>query len=248
MVGKKEALKGISKESIKVAVKEAPKNVSKVATKETTVVTQREIPKETPKETSKETHGASRKKLKKVSKKNLRAMQRTRKKHPIRTQARIVKYGTSGFWRNIWLSSAATIVMAITLIILFVTIVASVILTSTAQLMKDKIDITVYIKPNTSDVILEKMTETIKADKNVKSVETANSEEEYAKFLEENADSDEVINILDEDMTKLMVAKMKGTMRIKVYDVDDLSSVRNIVETDDLFVKYIDEEKSLLTM
>ena len=90
------------------------------------------------------------KKLKRVTKKSLRAMQKTRQKHPMRTQARIAKYGAGGFSRNIWLSSAATVVMAITLIILFVTVVASVILTSTAELMKDKIDITVYVKPNTS--------------------------------------------------------------------------------------------------
>ena len=58
------------------------------------------------------------KKLKKVSKKSLKTMQRTRKRNVMREQARIVKYGTKGFGRNIWLSSAATAVMSITLIIL----------------------------------------------------------------------------------------------------------------------------------
>lgn len=187
---------------------------------------------------------AKEKKLKRVTKKSLRTMQKTRQKHPMRTQARIVKYGTSGFRRNIWLSSAATVVMAITLIILFVTVVASVILTSTAELMKDKIDITVYIKPNTSQEILDKMTAVIQKDKNVKSVETSTSEEEYAKFLEENADSNEIIDVLDEDMTELMIAKMQGTMRIKVYNVDDLSSVKDLVENDELFKQYVDKEKA----
>lgn len=72
------------------------------------------------------------KKMKKVAKKSLKTMRKSRKHHVVREQARIVKYGTKGFGRNIWLSSAATIVMAMTLIILFVTIVASVILTNTA--------------------------------------------------------------------------------------------------------------------
>lgn len=81
--------------------------------------------------------------LKSVSKKSLRTMRRNRKKHIVRNSARIVKYGTKGFSRNIWLSTAATVVMAITLIILFVTVVASVILTNTAEMMKDKIDITI---------------------------------------------------------------------------------------------------------
>lgn len=194
-----------------------------------------------PENTTKESKA---KKLKKVTKKSLRTMQKTRQKHPIRTQARIAKYGAKGFGRNIWLSTAATVVMAITLIILFITVVASVILTSTAELMKDKIDITIYIKPNTSEEILGQLSDTIKTDKNVKSVETSTSEEEYKKFLEENANSDEVINVLDDEMKTLMIAKMQGTMRVKVYNVDDLASIRDLVETDELFKQYTDKEKA----
>lgn len=194
-----------------------------------------------PENTTKESKA---KKLKKVTKKSLRTMQKTRQKHPIRTQARIAKYGAKGFGRNIWLSTAATVVMAITLIILFITVVASVILTSTAELMKDKIDITIYIKPNTSEEILGQLSDTIKTDKNVKSVEISTSEEEYKKFLEENANSDEVINILDDEMKTLMIAKMQGTMRVKVYDVDDLASIRDLVETNELFKQYTDKEKA----
>lgn len=184
------------------------------------------------------------KKLKNVSKKSLKTMQKTRGHHKVREKARIVKYGTKGFGRNIWLSTAATVVMAITLIILFVTVVASVILTSTADLMKDKIDITIYFKPNTSQETLDELAAAMEADSNVKSVETSTSEEEYAKFLEENSESDDIINILDDEMTKMMVAKMQATMRIKVYDVDNLDSIRDRVDNDELFRSYTDKEKA----
>ena len=185
---------------------------------------------------------AKEKKLKKISKKSLRTMQKNRTRHVVREKVRIVKYGTKGFGRNIWLSTAATIVMAITLIILFVTIVASVILTNTAEMMKDKIDITIYFKPNTTREVLDKLTATISADSNVKSVETSTSEEEYKKFLIENEASDEILNILDEDMTKMMIDKMQATMRIKVYNVDDLSSIKAIVDDGELFRQYTDKE------
>ena len=182
------------------------------------------------------------KKLKKVSKKSLKTMQKNRKRHVVREKARIVKYGTRGFSRNIWLSSAATVVMAITLIILFVTIVASVILTNTAEMMKDKIDITIYLKPNTSQEDLDKLTEEIKKDPNIKSVETSTSEEEYEKFLLENGDSEEILNILDDEMTKLMIAKMQATMRIKVHNVDNLDSIKETVENGEMFREYTDKE------
>lgn len=184
------------------------------------------------------------KKLKNVSKKSLKTMQKTRKRHIMREKARIVKYGTKGFGRNIWLSTAATAVMSITLIILFVTVVASVILTSTADLMKDKIDITIYFKPNTSQEDLDKLAEEMKSDPNVKSVETSTSEEEYKKFLEENSESEDIINILDDEMTKMMIAKMQATMRIKVYDVDNLDSIRNRVDNGELFRAYTDKDKA----
>ena len=182
--------------------------------------------------------------LKKASKKSLKTMRKTRSRHIVREKARIVKYGTKGFGRNIWLSTAATAVMCFTLVILFVTIVASVILNNTAQMMKDKIDITIYFKPSTSATELQKLTDAMKADSNVKSVDTSTSEEEYAKFLVDYADQTEIINILDEDMKKIMIdQKMQSTMRIKVYDVENLDSIKDLVENSELFRTYTDKER-----
>lgn len=193
---------------------------------------------------TKEEKAKKEKKLKNVSKKSLKTMQKTRGHHKVREKARIVKYGTKGFGRNIWLSTAATIVMAITLIILFVTVVASVILTSTADLMRDKIDITIYFKPNTTQDALNELAADMQSDSNVKTVETSTSKEEYAKFLEENSDSDDIINILDDEMTEMMISKMQATMRIKVYDVDNLDSIRDRVDNSELFRTYTDKTKA----
>lgn len=186
----------------------------------------------------------SNKELKKTAKKGLRVMRKTSQRHPLREEGRIIKYGTSGFARNIWLSTAATVVMAITLIILFVTVVASVILTNTAEMMRDKIDITIYFKPTTSEKDLNELKDIISEDRNIKSVVTSTSEDEYEKFLEDNKDSDDIINVLDDEMKKLMISKMQATMRVKVYDVDNLDSIRNIVETNAKFQSSLDRVKA----
>lgn len=180
--------------------------------------------------------------LKKTSKRSLKVMRKSHTNHPIRNEARILKYGTKGFARNFWLSTAATVVMAITLIILFVTVVASVILTNTADLMRDKIDITIYLKPNTPVEVLEDLSDTIATDPNIKSVVVSSSEQEYEKFIAENTDSDEILNVLDDEMRELMISKMQATMRIKVYDVSDLTSVKNLVSSNELFQKYLDPD------
>ena len=120
--------------------------------------------------------------LKSTAKKSLKTMRKMQGRHIVREKTRVVKYGASGFIRNIWLSTAATIVMAITLIILFVTVVASAILANTADAMREKIDITIFLKPNTSERALEKLSKIISEDSNTKSVETTTSEDEYNKL------------------------------------------------------------------
>ena len=182
------------------------------------------------------------KKLKQVSKKSLRTMRKNRKRHIVREKVRVVKYGTKGFSRNIWLSMAATVVMAITLIILFVTVVASVILTNTAQLMKDKIDITIYFKPGLTEETLDSLTEMMKSNDNVKSIEVSSSEQEYEKLLEENKDKYNLANLFDGDQDVLM-DELNSTMRIKVYDIDNLDSVKAIVEKQEGFAEYVDDKR-----
>ena len=180
--------------------------------------------------------------LKQASKRGLKAMGKSKAHHPVRKEGRIMKYGAKGFLRNIWLSSASTIVMAVTMIILFVTIVASVILTNTAQMMKDKIDITIFFKPNTSDEILQELNTIISADSNIKSAVVSSSEQEFEKFKAERADDEEVSNILDDDMKKEMIARMQATMRIKVYNIDNIDSIKAIVSENQLFIDNLDDE------
>ena len=61
--------------------------------------------------------------------------------------------------------------------------------------------------------------------------------------MAENASSEEIINILDDEMKALMISKMQATMRVKVFNVDNLDSIKNIVETNETFQEYLDDEK-----
>lgn len=179
----------------------------------------------------------STKNLKDASKRGLKVMGKSKTRHPVRKEGRIMKYGAKGFFRNIWLSTASTIVMAITMIILFVTVVASVILTNTAEMMKDKIDITIYFKPNTSTETLSALSDLISTDSNIKTVTVSTSEEEYEKIVEENSDSEGLISVFDEDLKKQTIAQLPSIMRIKVYNIDNIESVKAIVEGDPLFTE-----------
>ncbi|MBQ3318670.1 permease-like cell division protein FtsX [Candidatus Saccharibacteria bacterium] len=179
-----------------------------------------------------------------TSKRNIRRMAQSEGSHVLRDSARVLKYGTANFARNFWLSAAATAVMTITLILLFLTAAATIVLSETADSMREKIDITIFLKPGTKDATLGQLTEIISEDKNVKSVVVANSEQEFAAFLEENKDNAALMETLeDEEMKEIMLKTMQSTMRLKVYNVEDLTSIKSIVESDPLFVTNLDEKK-----
>lgn len=181
----------------------------------------------------------------KATKNNLKTMSKTTKAHRLRTARRIAKYGTISFTRNVWLSIAATLVMTITLIILSVTVAASVVLSHTAESMRDKIDITVFFRPNTSQRKLDEMAEIMRKDKNVKSVVVADSKTEYERFVKENAEDKEILNAInDKSMEKILLDSMQATMRIKAVDTNNLDSIKSIVETNAVFERYLDEDKA----
>ena len=180
----------------------------------------------------------------KNTKKNLRTMSRNGKAHRIRYGRRIMKYGTVSFARNIWLSIAAILVMTVTLVVLFITVVAMSALNSTAESMREKIDITVYFKPQTPEKILNEMADTMRADSNVRSVEISTSEQEMEKVFVENAEDEAITATLnDETMRSFILSSIQSLIRIKVYDTENLDSVKEIVNTDPLFQKNLDPEK-----
>lgn len=176
-------------------------------------------------------------------KENLKTLVENSSVSKVRSTGRVIKYGAASFTRNIWLSIAATLVMTVTLVILLVTVGASLILNSTAETLRDKIDITVYYKPGTSLEVLDNIASMIKTDPNVKEIAITDSAMEYQKFLEENQDNEDLMLALkDESMSELMLSTMQAAMRIKVYNPDNLDQLKNIVSTTEIIQDNIDPE------
>ena len=176
---------------------------------------------------------------KRSTKRSLRVMQKARENHPIRQQSRIVKYGVKGFGRNIGLSMAATVVMMITLIILFVTMVTTVVLTNLADNTRDKVMLTVYFKPGLTEEVLENLSEVIAGDENVKYTEYATSEQEFEKYYKDNEERKKIIEVLNEETEQKTVNSFPTLVRFKVYDTEDIGSVKELIETDETIQKYI---------
>lgn len=162
----------------------------------------------------------------------------------LRNTSRIVKYGAASFTRNVWLSIAATLVMTVTLVILIITVCASLILSATADTMRSKIDTTVFLKPGTSQELLDELSTIMQADPNVKSIEISSSEEELRTFIDEKQDNKELLAALEDEETYLATLNtMPARMRIKVFDPNDISGIETIVNDNPIFQENLDENK-----
>lgn len=173
------------------------------------------------------------------TKESLKTLVKNSSVHKFRNASRIIKYGTSSFTRNVWLSIAATLVMTVTLVILMVTVFASAILSSTAEAMRNKIDITIFFHPGTSQETLAELSEIMSADGNIKEITTADSQAEYESLVDDYRDTPEILAAVD---SEIILQELPATMRIKVHDPSNLDSIRQIVEQNQLFQANLDDE------
>lgn len=174
-------------------------------------------------------------------KENLKTLVENSSVSRLRSTSRVVKYGAASFTRNIWLSIAATLVMTVTLVILLVTVGASLVLNSTAEMLRDKIDITIYLQPGTDLEVMRNIADMIQTDPNVKHIDLSDSAMEYRKFLDDNAENTDLIAALeDETMNQLMLGTMPAAMRVKVYDPSNLDQLKTIVSTTEIIQDNID--------
>ena len=176
------------------------------------------------------------------TKKNLKTMSRNGSAHKIRSARRITKYGAVSFGRNIWLSIAAILVMTITLSILIVTVVAMNVLNATAEGMKEKIDITIFLNPGTNEVAISEIVGKLEADANVKKPVVAMTSKEVADQIVEK-EAEIYAQVESEEMYERLVAESYATVRLNVYDIDNIESIKTLVATDPVFIENVSKEK-----
>jgi cell division transport system permease protein len=162
------------------------------------------------------------------------------------THSRIMRYGVRNFTRNAWLTVAATAVMTVTLLIIFATVLASQILSNTAVNLRDKIDISIYFDSKTDDDTLRNLrgkmclVENVQKCTNSGGVTTSNGQSEYDKYVAENKDNKEIIGMISRDE---VVINLPAVMHVKVNDLDNLQSIRDTVENDPQFQKWLDQNR-----
>jgi cell division transport system permease protein len=150
------------------------------------------------------------------------------------THSRIMRYGVHNFTRNAWLTVAATAVMTVTLLIMFTTIIMSQMLNSTVTKLRENIDVSIYLKPTADDDILRNLAGKMRLVENVKDVTVSSSQDEYDKFVDENKGDSNLIKTISD-----IEVNFPAVMHVRVNDLNNLQPIRDTVEKDSQYQKWI---------
>jgi cell division transport system permease protein len=102
------------------------------------------------------------------------------------TILRIFRFGLDNFRRNAWLTTAATIVMTITLLIILITLFARFVFNDTIDQVRQKIDISVYLKDEDTPNQVQKFAGELKQVPQVTFVQYISKDQARQAFEQQN--------------------------------------------------------------
>ena len=112
------------------------------------------------------------------------------------TWTRMVRYGINNFSRNAWLTTAATAVMTITLLVVFSAVIARVVLNDTVSTLRQRVDIPIYLRSDITNDEVKTVRAKFEADENVQSVTYTTLEEARSAFIAKNNLSKEQLQVI----------------------------------------------------
>ncbi|MFC1617831.1 cell division protein FtsX [Patescibacteria group bacterium] len=146
----------------------------------------------------------------------------------MRNFARVAKFGIKNYWRNIWLSVATTVIMVMTLFIISVIVILNLLSNAAIAEVKDKVDLTVYFKPNAAEERVLEVRTQIMNQEAVESTEFI-SQEEALKDFKEQHEGDEVIlqslEVLEEN-------PLEPALIINATETEEYESIATYIEGD----------------
>lgn len=156
------------------------------------------------------------------------------------TWLRMSRYGANNFTRNAWLTTAATAVMTITLLIVLLTVVAQGVLRSTVDELRKKVDFSIYLKSDVTDSQVGNLRQKLDALPSVTSVKYTNMEEAKSAYIRENKPSAEALQAISELPADLN--PFFPSFRVAVNDPDNTAELARLVTEDTAFKQALNED------
>lgn len=154
------------------------------------------------------------------------------------TFVRMCRYGVNNFSRNAWLTIAATAVMTITLLIIFTSVAARSVLIETVGQLRNKVDMSIYVKTETTDDEAKAIIEELEKLTSVRSVTYVSAAQARELIAQENKNDIQYLDALKEATNK-----NPGILRVIVENINDTSQLSRFVDTSELLKKNLDPDR-----
>ncbi len=161
-----------------------------------------------------------------------------RKRRQMLSFMRMCRYGINNFTRNAWLTVAATAIMTITLLIVFTTLAARNTLVTTVDSIRDKVDMSIYLKNDTTDEAVKQITSDLGKLESVKKVTYISPSKARESFAKENGRDPNALSALNE-----AINKFPGTLRVNLVDIDDTAELVKFIKTNPKVKESIDPDR-----
>ena len=154
------------------------------------------------------------------------------------TFLRMCRYGVNNFTRNAWLTIAATAVMTITLFVVFLSFVSHSVLVDTVDQLRDKVNMSIYLKTDTTQEDTNAAVAEIKKLSSVVDVTVKSPEQAREDFVQDNKTDSGAL-----DAVKEATNKFPWTLNVKVTDINDTSQLADIVENNEAVSTHVDPDR-----
>lgn len=136
--------------------------------------------------------------------------------------------GLTNFRRNIWLASASTLIMTITLIILSVLTLLFVITNSSVTTIKERVDISAYFKNGLAESQIFVVKDQLEQDSRIEAVRYVSADEALEQF-KTNHQNDP---LLLESVGELSENPLPATLQVKAYNLEDYPAIAELLASD----------------
>lgn len=142
--------------------------------------------------------------------------------------SRVFRTGTKNFIRNSWLSTAATAIMFVTLIVVSMTFVANMTFSEAIRNLTAKIDVSVYLKDSVKKADRDRFMAELREQPNVRNVEYKSKEDALAQYREDNKNDLELLNAVS-----LAENPLPATITVQTNDPNKIQEIAAVINTDE---------------
>ncbi len=134
---------------------------------------------------------------------------------------RIIKTGFVNFWRNIWLSAAATLVMTITLVILSILLLVFVVTNYSINSVRERVDMSVYFTIGLAENKILEVQDELKKNPRITEVSYISAEQGFKEFKDKNQQN----SLISDSLGELNENPIPATLRIKTQTLEDFPAI-----------------------